>query len=274
MIWKSIFYFLPLFLHCQKPLHGTEPAYEVLERVAGKEIAQRFHFILNTSDTGNDYFFIEVKDDRIFVTANSQVALGRGAYHYLRNECGSLVSWSGDNIVMPAQLPPYSNRVRSPFQYHYYMNSVTHGYTTPYWGWERWERELDWMVMHGLDMPLIAGAHEAILYRTFEKLGLTEDEILDYFSGPAHFPWNRMGNIGGWDGPPPLPYFSKQLKLTHLILDRMRELGMHPIIQAFAGFVPNGITRIFPEEEIRELGWGGFKEKVHILAPHSPLLAK
>ena len=154
------------------------------------------------------------------------------------------------------------------------MNTVTHGYTTPYWGWERWEKELDWMAVHGMNMPLIAGAHEAILYRVFEKLGLKKDEILNYFSGPAHFPWNRMGNIGGWDGPPPASFFNKQIELTHKMLNRMKELQMHPIIHAFAGFVPKGLSRLYPDENMRELGWGGFDEKVHILSPESDLFMK
>ena len=55
--------------------------------------------------------------------------------------------------------------------------------------------------MHGINMPLIGGAHEAILARVFENLGLTKEEIDQYFSGPAHVPWNRVGNLNGWGGP-------------------------------------------------------------------------
>ena len=79
------------------------------------------------------------------------------------------------------------------------------------------------MALHGINMPLIGGAHEAILARVFEKIGFTQDEIKQYFSGPAHFPWNRMGNLNGWDGPLPDSYFQKQIGLTHQMLDRMKE---------------------------------------------------
>lgn len=85
-------------------------------------------------------------------------------------------------------MPPADTTVTSPIMYRYYFNTVTHGYTTPYWGWKRWEKEVDWMAMHGINMPLIVGAQEAILYRVFEKPGPTKDEILDYFSGLPHFP--------------------------------------------------------------------------------------
>lgn len=248
-------------------------AMKVLQRTIGNDNASRF--ILKYNQSGSlDSYEINVKDNHVIVTGNSPIALTRGAYDYLKNATHSIVSWSGNHINIPEKLPDYNNEVQSLFKYRYYMNTVTYGYTTPYWDWERWEKEIDWMALHGMNMPLIVGAHEAILFRTFKKLGLTEEEALDYFSGPAHFPWNRMGNIGSWDGPPPLSFFDKQVELAHLMQDRMKELQMHPIVHAFAGFVPKGLQRLYPDEALRELGWGGFKEKVQILSPKSNLFAK
>lgn len=248
-------------------------AEEVLVRVMGQEKRDRFVLRYQATDT-TDYFIVQVDNDKVEVTGSSPTAICRGVYHYLRNNTQSIVSWSGTAINIPENLQAYTDTISSPYPYRYYLNTVTHGYTMPYWDWGRWEQEIDWMAMHGMNMPLIAGAHEAILFRTFKRLGLTEEEALDYFSGPAHFPWNRMGNIGAWDGPPPVSFFQKQIDLTHKMLDRMRELQMEPIVHAFAGFVPEALKRIYPNEELRKLGWGGFKEKVHILAPKSDLYSK
>ena len=256
-----------------KNIDKEQAALNVLNRMLGEEKASIFEFHFWESGI-HDYYSVLVENGKVHVSGSSVTALTRGAYDYLRNSCQSIISWSGNNINIPKQLPEVNKTVQSPFQYRYYMNTVTHGYTTPYWGWKRWEKELDWMAMHGMNMPLIAGAHEAILYRVFEKLGLNEQEILDYFSGPAHFPWNRMGNIGGWDGPPPASFFQKQIDLNHKMLNRMKELQMEPIVHAFAGFVPKGISCIYPNEKVRELGWGGFDEKVHILSPESDLFMK
>ncbi len=250
-----------------------QASYNVLYRTIGEKDASKFVFHFSESKTA-DFYSIKTKNNKVHILGSSPTAMCRGAYDYLRNSCQSIISWSGNKINIPEQLPVINKTVQSPFKYRYYMNTVTHGYTTPYWDWQRWEKELDWMAMHGMNMPLIGGAHEAILYRVFEKIGLTEEEILDYFSGPAHFPWNRMGNVGGWDGPPPVSFFDKQIMLNHKILKRMKELQMTPIVHAFAGFVPKGITRIYPEEEVRKLGWGGFEEKVHILSPESDLFVK
>jgi len=53
----------------------------------------------------------------------------------------------------------------------------------------------------------------------------------------------RMGNIHGWGGPLPQSWIDNQLALQHKILDRMRALGMIPVLPGFAGHVPIAITK-------------------------------
>jgi alpha-N-acetylglucosaminidase len=258
----------------QRNKDKVKPALDVITRIVGSQNAEKFELTLDTLHP--DSYSITVVNNKVHITGSSQVALCRGAYDYLSNACNSMVSWSGNRINIPGELPVYSDTVHSLFKYHYYLNVVTHGYTMAYWDWQRWEKEIDWMAMHGMDMPLLSGAHEAILLRVFKKLGLTQKEINEYFTGPAYFPWNKMGNITAWDGPAPESFYAKQVKLNHQILDRMRELGMHPIVPAFAGFVPKGIQRIFPKEKVRELEWCLFEKQYHafILEPGSELFIK
>ncbi|MDW3211467.1 MAG: alpha-N-acetylglucosaminidase [Reichenbachiella sp.] len=273
-----IFLIVTIFISsCDEPSseNNSNTPSEVLGRLMGQQ-SEIFDFEL-VQDDKKEWFKLSIEKERVKVQANSQIALCRGGYDYLKNECKALISWSGNNINIPEKLPAVNRKVETPYQFRYYFNVVTHGYTTAYWDWNRWEKEIDWMAVHGLDMPLIGGAHEAILARVFKKLGLSQGDIDDYFSGPAHFPWNRMGNLNGWDGPLPDSYFDKQIELTHQILDRMYALGMTPIIHAFAGFVPRGIKELYPNVEVRELGWGGglpLENNAFILAPDSPLFVE
>ena len=279
---KKLLLFIILITACIYNLYGQKPGKEenaaknVLIRSIGEKKADLFSLQFLKDAASNDKYTVKTGKGKIVVTGNSPIALSRGAYDYLRNACNSIISWSGNRVDIPAKLPEYNTEVISPYKYHYYFNVVTHGYTMPYWDWQRWEKELDWMAVHGIDMPLMGGAHEAILYRVFKNLGLTETEINSYFTGPAYFPWNRMGNLTGWGGPLPKTYFKKQVELFHKIYDRSKELGMHPIIPAFAGFVPEGIKRLFPGEKLRELKWGGFDKKyqAYILEPGSDLFVK
>ena len=63
----------------------------------------------------------------------------------------------------------------SPFEKHLFFNVCTLGYTAPFWDWERWEKEIDWLALHGFDMPLNPIAFEAISARVYRQLGLSEE---------------------------------------------------------------------------------------------------
>ena len=128
------------------------------------------------------------------------------------------------------------------------------------------------MALHGIDMPLALVANEAITARVFSRLGLSDAEVDAYFTAPGHFPWMRMGNLSGIDGPLPRSWHDSQVALQHKILDRMRSLGMKPICPAFAGFVPQSFKTHFPDAPVTETTWlGGFHN--WMLQPGSPLKA-
>lgn len=37
-----------------------------------------------------------------------------------------------------------------------------------WWGWERWEKEIDWMALQGINLPLAFNGQEAIWKKVFE----------------------------------------------------------------------------------------------------------
>jgi len=59
-----------------------------------------------------------------------------------------------------------------------------------------------------------------------------------------------MGNIHGWGGPLPDSWKQNQLALQHKILQRMRSLGMIPVLPGFAGHVPAAITKLYPQVRV------------------------
>ena len=212
--------------------------------------------LTDKSSDGCDEFETSVTGGRLKIKGSSPVALCRGFYDFTKKHDAGISSWTGNRFSLP-DLSADENTVKtkSPFRDHYYFNVVTYGYTMPYWDWERWEQEIDWMALHGIDMPLALVAQEAIMKRVWRRLGLSDDEIDNYFVGPAHLPWMRMGNISGIDGPLPQSWHDSQIELQHRILGRMKTLGMKPICPGFAGFVPKSITDIFPDAKIIETSW-------------------
>lgn len=203
-------------------------------------------------------YSLEVANGILTVEGNSAVAMCKGFHDYILSEGLGISSWTGDRLEFPDVLPDMPLKsVLSPFKDHLYYNVCTYGYTTPFWGWEQWEHELDWMALHGFDMPLAPIGTEAILARVWESIGLSREEIDAYFTGPAHFPWMRMGNMSAVDGGMSPAWHESQIALQHKILDRMRALGMKPVFQGFAGFVPKAVKDHYPGTDLMTTKWAG-----------------
>ncbi|XP_072502645.1 alpha-N-acetylglucosaminidase-like isoform X2 [Notamacropus eugenii] len=181
------------------------------------------------------------------VAGSSGVAAAAGLHRYLRDFCGCHVAWSGAQLRLPEPLPavPEPLTVTTPNRYRFYQNVCTQSYSFVWWGWERWEREIDWMALNGINLALAPVGQEAVWRRVYLTLGLNETEIDDYFTGPAFLAWGRMGNLHTWGGPLPSSWHLKQSYLQYRILDRMRSFGMKPVLPAFAGHVPKAFTSGF-----------------------------
>jgi alpha-N-acetylglucosaminidase len=252
----------------------TQAASDLLKRLVGERGKD---FVLEELSAGThaDAYEVEARRGRVVVRGNTPVAIARGVYDYLRHACNCQVTWSGRHLDLPVVLPEYtSGRVVCPHQFRLYFNVCAFGYTTAFWNWPRWEQELDWMALHGINMPMALAGQEAIWQKIWKDLGITDRELAEYFTGPAFLPWHRMGNVNKHDGPLPEGWLDGQRGLQKKILERMRELGMTPVVPAFSGFVPKALSRIYPQAGIRRLDpWGGFGEEynTYILSPSSPL---
>lgn len=55
---------------------------------------------------------------------------------------------------MPNPLPAANVSHQASQQWRYYMNVCTVSYSSVWWDFERWEFELDWMALNGINMPL------------------------------------------------------------------------------------------------------------------------
>ncbi|KAH1028716.1 hypothetical protein HUJ05_002046 [Dendroctonus ponderosae] len=141
--------------------------------------------------------------------------------------------------------------------FNYYLN-----YSFVWWTWEQWEKHIDWMALNSFNFVLAFNGQEAIWDRVYRKLNLTNTEIDEQFSGPAFLSWLRMGNLRGWGGPLSESWHNKSLILQHQILDRMRGLGIIPILPAFAGQVPRAFKVLYPETNMTKMSlWNSFPDK-------------
>nr|POE65913.1 alpha-n-acetylglucosaminidase [Quercus suber] len=264
---------------------------EALVRRRLPEHARSFSFSLSSNTTTYDktqwlkkssdvYTISNVDDNTIHIAGSSEIALASGLRYYLSNYANVDIYWFlGSRLhLAPLHLPRVNGTHQGssivPWRYHF--NTVTFSYTSAFWTWEDWEVQLDWLALHGVNLPLAWVGYEKILTDVFLEAGFTEQEIYAFWSGPAVQAWNRFGNIqGSWGGELPTTWVEDQFVLQKKIIARMVELGMTPVLPCFTGFVPRAISRVAPNASfVTGSQWEGFPANYTndtFLEPFDPL---
>lgn len=264
------------FLSCA---HTPKRPVEELTYRLIPQFADRFIFEEKVASDSLDFYEIESKGPKIIIRGNNDNSMAVGLNRYLKDFCLTTITWDiADSIYMPDNLPSVPSIVRGKArcQNRFFLNYCTFGYTMPWWKWDDWERFIDWMALNGINLPLAITGQEAVWYHVWKKMGLTDEEIRNYFTGPAHLPWHRMSNLDYWQGPLPLSWLKNQENLQKQIVKRERELNMKPVLPAFAGHVPQELNRVFPKAKISRLSeWGGFPDRYrsHFLDPMDSLFS-
>lgn len=234
----------------------ANPADDLLNRI-DKGAAAKFKTVLVKSD--KDFFEIDQartrkgnstsaasksaagKNNPIIIRGNSWVNIAVGINWYLKHHAGIHISWNNMNVKLPAVLPAVKQKERheTDLKLRYNFNYCTFSYTMAFWDWNRWQKEIDWMALHGINMPLAAVGTESVWRNMLLKLGYSEEEVGKFIAGPAFLAWWEMNNLEGWGGPLPLSWYKQQEALQKKILARMKEMGMKPVLPGYCGMVPH-----------------------------------
>lgn len=238
---------------------------DLIERLLGKDLVNLFdvHVDPDLGPSEKDTFQIKKNDLGIIeIRGTSGVTVAWGLHYYLKHYCNVHISWDGNQIELPRTLPDVRVTITSNDRFRYYQNVCTLGYSSVWWQWDQWEENLDWMALNGINLALAFIGQEVIWERVYLELNLTKDEIDEHFGGPAFLPWSRMGNIRGFGGPLTAHWHYKSLRLQHRILQRMRGLGIIPVLPAFAGHVPRAFARLFPNAKMTKIdSWNKFEDR-------------
>lgn len=247
---------------------------ELIQRVVPKH-ANNFTVRFIDRENNKDVFEIESKGGKILLSGNNGVSIASALHYYLKHFAKCQVTWNGTNLTLPRSLPVITKKVHitTPYKYRYYLNYCTFNYTMSWWNWERWQKEIDWMALNGINLPLAITGQNSVWSRVYKSLGFTNKELEGFFSGPAYFNWFWMGNLDAWGGPLPQSWMKNHEELQKKILERERSLGMTPILPAFTGHVPPSFKDKFPKVKLKKTTWVGFPP-VYILDPNEPMFTQ
>ena len=242
----------------------SNPVDGLLERICP---GSSHKFIIQLQKGGNDFFELDQKGNKVVIRGNNYVNIATGLNWYLKYYAGIHLSWNGMTAQLPENLPKVSTPVRKetnlPLRYDF--NYCTYSYTMAFWDWNRWEKEIDWMALHGINLPLAVVGQECVWKNMLTKLGYTKEEINKFIAGPAFLAWWAMNNLEGWGGPNPDSWYTQQEALQKKILKRMREYGIEPVFPGYSGMVPHDANKKLGLNVTEPALWNGFTRPAFLL---------
>lgn len=216
----------------------ASPITGLLERI-DKGASRKF--VIERLKGEKDFFELDQKGNKVVVRGNNYVSIATGINWYLKYYAGINLSWNGMQADLPEVLPPVLKKERheTDLKLRYDFNYCTFSYSMAFWNWKRWEQEIDWMALHGINLPLAMVGTDVVWKNVLEELGYTREEINAFIAGPGFQAWWLMNNLEGWGGPNPDSWYERQEELQKRILKRMREYGIEPVLPGYSGMVPH-----------------------------------
>ncbi len=269
---KTICLLVALCLSLVVSFARPTPVDELLERIDRGASAK---FKIELVKGAKDFFELDQAGKRVVVRGNSWVNIASGVNWYLKYYAGIHLTWNQMQAKLPDVLPVVARKERheTDLTLRYAFNYCTFSYSMAFWDWKRWEQELDWLCLHGVNLPLAIVGEECVWRNMLLKLGYSDEEVGKFIAGPAFLAWWAMNNLEGWGGPLPLSWYERQEKLQKQILARMKRFGMHPVLPGYCGMVPHDAKERL-HLNVADAGlWNGFQRPANLM-PTDPRFAE
>lgn len=213
------------------------------------------------SDNGKNRYEVFCENGKIVICGDCKISQAMGYYAYLKKYCRVNLSHCGNTQINVTEAPLFEGKLSKTViqDKRAYLTYRSFGYSLAFWTWEDWEREIDFMAMNGINMPLCLVGSEAVWYYTMRDFKYSETGALSYLSGPAFWPWQMMNRLASYYSLTDPKYIESRVELGKKIIDREASLGMSPILPGFAGMVPQSFKKLFDKLRMQILpSWNNF----------------
>ena len=179
----------------------ANPVDDMLERI-DKGASKKFK--IQKKDSPVDFFELDQAGSKIVVRGNTWVNIATGINWYLKHYAGIHISWNNPKAKLPDKMPSVNKPERhtTELKLRYNFNYCTFSYTMAFWDWKRWEQEIDWMALHGVNLPLAVVGEECVWANMLSKLGYSDKEIKDFIAKRYRNRFSKGCTNGKWN-----PYF-------------------------------------------------------------------
>ncbi|PTB51442.1 glycoside hydrolase family 89 protein [Trichoderma harzianum CBS 226.95] len=278
-------------INASKPTASTTGQTAGIQALVKRRIPQHensfiFSLTNDTASAVDNYTVVSTVDGKIHVQGTSLSSIVYGLNSYLSDVVHVDIWWHAGSQLQdaPASLPKLSSPLNGqsivPYRYELNTGAYENGNRLQSSKFQqKKELQLDWMALRGINIAPAWIGIEKFFIEVFREVGFTDDDILDFFTGPAFLAWNHFGNLqGSWSSNLPFEWVDNQFALQKKIVKRMVELAITPILPAFPGFVPRAVSSVLPDAQVlHSIQWVNFPEEYTediLLDPVDPLFAQ
>ncbi len=220
---------------------STAPAADALRRLLGPARASQLELEPLFKNAGRDRFEVSTRHGRLLLSGTTPAVLLTGFGWYLEHVAHGDISLDGSTFInLPARLPlPPRPKLRiANVTHRFALNDTNEGYAGAYLSWSAWQQRIDVLALHGINEVLVYEGQEAAYQRAFQDFGYSAQELRNWIPQPAHQPWWLLQNICCVGSPVSQQLIDAHARLGRQIADRLRELGMTPVLPGYYGTVP------------------------------------
>lgn len=219
---------------------AQNPVAELVDRIHGGA-SSRFSFEIGDAQSEADYFELSSRGNKVVIEGNNWVSVAAGLNWYLKYHAGVQITWNNPKANLSLNFPRLKTKERHSTDelLRYYLNYCTFSYSTAFWDWTRWQQEIDFMALHGINMPLAVVGTSSVWRNVMLRLGYSEDEVGKFVAGAGFQAWWLMNNLEGWGGANPRSYYENQAALEQKIVAEYRRWGIEPVFAGYAGMIPS-----------------------------------
>lgn len=240
--------------------------FELIKRLA-PDFEDSFTFEFIEKRNGQDFYGYKEKDGKIHLYGTDKASTAKALGKYLENCLGKkIIPCGGEKIeITEAPLPKEEfsacipQKLRVFGDYTFYSNEAWK------WNFSEWEHFLDMLALNGINMAVNLVGNEGVCFYTLMKMDYPQEFALEFISGPAFYAWQMSNKFCNYIPNKSFEHIERSLDLGKLVVERMKELGITPILSTFSGLVPAVTKKLFGSQSLTvEEKWASFP-KTHKL---------
>ncbi len=231
----------------------------IVTRLLGEQYISWFEFDVaeNPEKTDKDYFKIEDNGGKVKISGTDGTCIAAGLNWYLKYYCNVHIAQQTKNVKMPASIIKVGESVfmDTDLKVRYAYNYCTLSYSMAFFGYDEWRRELDWLMLNGINLVLDITATEALWVNYLQRLGYNADQAKDYVCGYAYKAWWLMGNLENYGGSVSDQWVLDTLEMARVNQRSLTVMGAEPALQTFVGAMPMSFGTL-AKNHLTEKGYG------------------